>query len=478
MRIFTVKRVFVAVIPLLIIAVLAAYFTIGLLLQKNYQKLLNEAKPAKKWLQLKVVSFDRGWFSSTATVKATITLPSTTPAANHRLTQSASFLLKQYIQQGPFIFTTGRDNQTKFLFGKALIHTKINKKDFTKETTTFIHWNNDIDINEHIKHLSLKHDNLRYSLSNVSSSINYNADPEKMNGTFSVGSLKVLKKNMPPSLMIDNLHVDFDLTKKNKYWYGTHTSSIDSINIKKPRQLPTKINGIELKTKTERHKKSTSTQIDAQINQVLSNNLVISPITASLKITGLNSVALDNCLDTLRELVESRRLVSWSTLYEPTMKVLAHGATFSLSNVLVGTNQGSLKANGNLTFLKKSNAPQSLMLVEDTMGSLSIVFPKALLQDMLTAYYTHQRKLTSKSDDNGDNNNNGLPKTSELAAQKIALWIQNKLLIQNEQKLKLSVQYQKGQLLINGQQKSFGDISSEIKSMPTSNSDATEQVAP
>lgn len=433
---------------LLTLATLAAIpLTTGFWLKNHYQSVLNQLTDSPN-LSIKVVKFHRGWLHSTATVQVTMRdlwLPLDLDSAIPLKTQATRLTLEQHIQNGPFVFEELPNKHHHLLFAKALIHTISDNPHIPFNATLLIHSKNTFSGFLHAPKLNVDSDITSIRAKNVNADFTYTTTEKALTGHLHIQSATVAEQNTSnkASLSAEDLSASATLKQRNTLWYGARDTSIGRLAFTTHAGEQSEWLNTHFDTRTNATGPSTHINVKASSDQMTFDNMVYKPFNLHFSIQQLNTKALASFAQKTQQIDQPLAALNEkqiNALYAPFLQLVGKGLSIHLEKAEIGTPQGPIHAQGQLTLPSQHGIPNLLILEAKTAADLTLQFPADILQIALSDFYDKHTSLPTKT--------NLTPK--QLAKQTIKQWIASKALIPDGDRLKLSLTYQKGLLQING----------------------------
>lgn len=434
------------IIALGVIIFLAIQLSISVWIKNNYQSILNTVNTSPNFV-LKVMKFERGWFTSKATVQVTIKSPwlQTQQRDTALVTRSnpIQFTVQQRIKNGPWIF-----GAHKFLWATALIQSTSDNANFKFNSQTVIHFNNATDTTFKAKSMTIANTQQQFVVNDMTSHSTFSPKTQRMNFKISLGSAMMAEKqsnvvspqDYQQKIAVKNLTFNGQLQQVKPIWYGNRSIAIDKVTYHNSQNQPIVLTHVILSTQTSRHNSTSTSTINAHANSVTGADLNLQPIDLKLAIGGMDTQAIINLSNAALKLRSTPQLSKQQlqTLHLPFIALINKGFSAMLDHLNVGTPEGMINATAHLTVPKRAGASNILLALENTSGELHLQMPMAWLQRQLITFHLIINASNQKSSPNA------------AAKQQIQHWLTNKKLIQEGQNVKISITYENGRLLING----------------------------
>jgi hypothetical protein len=411
----------IALALIILLAPLAMSFWVA----KNYPKTLAQLNIPNT--SFKLIKFNRGWFHSTATVQVNSTdgLPSTV-------------IINQKIQNGPVIFA-----KSGIKIAIAYI-TSIEQKpplQFNLDTTwTFA---NNLVNTLRAKDILLVTPKQKISLTGLMAK--FKIDPMGNHGKIHF-KIKNFSLNYPTKLQFNmkNLQSAANFKREAGLWFGNREITIKQLNVITSKHQKLTINNMRLIAKHKKQNNASSFYLHYQAALLQGFGYDINPINIKLNITGLNIPALASFMGHLIHTPNSP--AAWLQLYDPTNQLIAEGFNMNLNPLQFTTPTGTVTLTASIKFLKQPHQHTSILFLNkyaEVKAHLTVP-KKWLLQHLINYYQKEKLSQQSPASTKAD--------PVEAAKNQLQSWINNKIFLPKGSQLELNLQYNQGQLLINGKQ--------------------------
>lgn len=384
------------IILLALIALFGAPWLIGLRLQDNYGSALE--KFSTPHATMKLLKFNRGWFSSTATIKVT-THSSLTPAKGNE------FIVKQTIHQGPLVIVKSKQTGEKhWTLAKAFITSK-----YRGDKDTFFYANVLLSLSDQVtgqffsKNLFITSSIQTTHIKALKGQFKLSADGNTGSFQFTMNhfncklTLPDDKNNPLQTLVLNNIAISGQLFKHGQHWYGSRQTSVGNFNLGM-KDYPIKLNGLQLHIDTKPVKDTTDMDFKVFLDSITLPNQTIGASDMVLGLDGLNTKAIDELVSLAQQEKKAKskqaKVKDLLKMMVPLRKMFDSGFSVILSHLKVTTEHGVIEANGNVA-IEKSTSPRSMDAA--LMGSkmkLTISVPESLVVEHLTDVLKARQKAT------------------------------------------------------------------------------------
>jgi uncharacterized protein YdgA (DUF945 family) len=440
-----VKKALIIVL-LLVTMILGLPFADGFWVKKKYYH-LNELVSQRTPLSLQIIDYQRGWFSSTATLKVSSETLMNNKPVEATPQESNHFIVKEKLYHGPFIFRSDKPFDT---FGKsitwalALSEIHVNQDDLKLSTLAVYHYNGSVSV--------------KFDCPTISYPIHQPGEVfgvEGLKGSFSFskrfkhsqGEITVLAADIPlhnGHQIVKNATYSFSLDKTAfDLWQGKRSVKISDLLLNSSEKW--QLHGVDITLSDNTQSRDLNSTLNTQIASFKINESDFGKQQFVFNIANLNLATLSelgkkaDLLDQQSASISTRAL----ELTPLALELLSDGLNLSLSSVDLNTKWGTIRGNASLDIAKQDHPhAQFSALLGNTTGQADFSFPAKLLQDVLELRYqaltTPQQLKQSETT------------PQALVKDEIDRWILAGWLIPNGDNYQVNIGYKTNQLLLNG----------------------------
>ena len=207
------------ILTILIIALLTFPLVMSFWLKNHYQSLLNRINTSHD-ISLKVVTFDRGWFSSNATARITI--------AGAVRSKPVQFLLHQRIKNGPIVIGKVKGGAPSIWLAKAWVHSQSNDPHFKLTSSTLIRWNNTIDNWFNATRITITNKQQQFVVNDLQSHLIFSLANHHLNAKTTIATASLSEKQNPVAahkdyqtkLSLKNISFQSNSQQSTPLWFG------------------------------------------------------------------------------------------------------------------------------------------------------------------------------------------------------------------------------------------------------------------
>ena len=255
-------------LTVLIIAFLTCPLVIGLWLKSHYQSLLNQFNTSHN-ISLKVVSFDRGWFSSDVTVRITIAgqwLKSQSDDIAVR-TNPTQLIVHQRIKNGPLV---------RGKIEKAWIHSQSNDPNFRFTSNTLIGWNNTIDNRFNATSITIANTQQQFVITGLKSHITFSPKNRHLIAKTTLTSVDLSEKqrvivapeDYQKRLHLKNVSFQSNVQPSTPLWFGDRDLKIGAVTYLTSQHQSLTLNHITLHDHQSQKNDTAGATVEAHINSL------------------------------------------------------------------------------------------------------------------------------------------------------------------------------------------------------------------
>jgi len=366
------RSIFVVAILIVAGVIISPYFC-GLLMQKKYQEIIS-LYASQGYIQARIVDYQRGWFSSDATLSLKINDP-TLQLENSKA--SSDLIIEQHIQHGPIFLPYLADAPS--LFGVAFIENHIHFSPAfaalvlplgITESTVRID-NNFISFFGHFYEY-FRLGNWQFSdpsshgeiqLTGLEGIFWISPQEMKFNGDVSVKELFISSEG--DSITVKNATLQLDQMKESHgLWMGSHNLNFPEVIYHDIEEGDVKIYGANFSGSLHSFADFLNGDKKISIDKIEMGDQTIGPAQLQINVEKINIPAIVTMINTYHDIMTTGELYQsrlQNRMLELLPKIITPGANITLSKLKIVTPQGDLKANGDILWPEtKYFSPDSL----------------------------------------------------------------------------------------------------------------------
>jgi len=445
------KKFLFSVFLLLLLAVIGALFVLpyglGFVAQNKYTQILDMLTKSNA-VQITLMDYQRGWFSSEATVKVEMPVSLSAPGVD-------TLIVKQHIEHGPIFSLTSKTGEKHLALGQTLITTQVNSTLGAVEIVSRIKLNGALV--GAISALKLRYENPegKHSIvefNNLSGTFKLSADLKKFMANLQIPQMMIEADQF--SQQTNQMKLTYDLKKSDSgLFLGQRTLTIDAMtwNADFIPNKALKLQGLKIDGRDEEQDHKVNSQIDAELKHLVVNNANYGPQRIVLAVNHVDVPALLALRKGVNSLHKSQvsteeRLTKYQQLLAG---LLSKGLEIQVKRLEMVTPWGAPSLTANLTV-----AAQPISDLAGLMNATNIVAEINVPATFLVRALEKIDVITQNpimADTTGAAS--GIPSSNptHTAQQRITDWINKKWLLPYGRGYKSIIIYQKQQITINAQ---------------------------
>ncbi|WP_080744758.1 YdgA family protein [Coxiella burnetii] len=421
----------IGVALIVVIVLLVLPLGMSFWLKNNYPSILTRLSQAHN-VSLKLINFDRGWFASKAVIQVII------PNSEDKTTQPIKFTINQHIFNGPFIFSKN-NHKVKLHCAKALVYTTSNDPNFTFHSSTLLRFNNSSKSSLYASNVNVANGQEQIVLKDTNLEILYNPLTQRLVSNAVIKSA-LISEQQKTILIMDNITWRNDLHHATPLWEGKRSLSLNKFTYYLTPEQPIEVKNFILENQQNAANDTTTFTFSSHADSIKDTSLNLAPLDIKFSLTQMNTAALVNLVNTA--LNENHLKLNPQQLHQfhtPAINLLAQGLEVSLAHLTFGTEEGQVSVQGQLHLPAQNQSPDLSQIMVNAKGNLQAKMPMAWLKKELSRIYEDKKV---ELDDQALT-------PEQIADQQIQYWINNKKLIPQNQDVELTINYDKGKLLVN-----------------------------
>ena len=439
-----VRKLIISVLSLLIIVLgvlLIAPVFFGKALEKKYPQLVSNFSVNPN-LKLEVASYNRGWFSSDAVLRATVTDNVLNSADSSTIDSKilTSFIINQKIHHGPIAAFKLKDGSWKLVAARAVAENTMQEGEATADALAVWTFANRFTAILRSPSIHVAQDNEKIDIEKIDGSINFAVNENNLKTNLKLHHLQYWEKNIDSSPLVKTIDLTglkiFYHTSKNPngLWYGKSLVRAENINlltnINENNPILLKRLDLNLKQKIDAQQK-TSINLLTKIQAIKNDWLNVNNFKLNLLIDNLNSQSLAKLNDSVQN-NES----PYSLLFD----LLSAGFQLNFKDLSFNTDKGPVAFHGQLTIpSQQANGNDPLFWVQifkKIVLTAELKVPVKELNQWLTTFYQSQSGASQNAE--------------EMARKQIDYWTQNNIIIKQKDNYFAQLSIKEGNVLING----------------------------
>lgn len=489
----------VGLVVILAALVLGGYYVMGIATERTVKHDLATVNKSNG-LFVNIVSYKRGWFSSTAQLDWKLHVPEhlvktdgqseTVPA------QDFEMQMPLVIHHGPIIFA---NNTVKFGLGYANTEIPLPNKyveqfnnNFTPDSikpqldlSLFVTYLNNSQIEMSIPAFKLKakQGGGEFEWKGMSSTVKVTSDADKIKGDFTVEGMQFQANDV--KAVLSEISSEYSLHKtENGLYLGDASMSFPSMVVNKKDVKMFELNKLDLYSSSEIDDGLFNSHFKTSVDKIFADGKDYGPGSIEMAVRNLDAVALGHINEQVQHAQQGSDLEkqqAWLAVIPEIPKLLSRGPEFEISELNFAMPQGTIEGNLLVSLPASDNQnPLELMQKVQGKGKLKVpvdVIKMALTQSNLQKLNAAQALQDSSSEnttstsisstDNAqaattqDTSNtvvtSNVATTTDLSQQadamttkQISAMMESGLIVQDDNYYVIEVVLEQGKLLVNG----------------------------
>lgn len=424
----------------------------GIIIEKRYPNMLAKLSRLPD-VKAQIVSYDRKWFESSATIRLDIKTQTPTPTSGIADPERiVSFEIKENIKHGPFIFAKTPEGSHTFVFGLALLQNTVALSPESEPLFSSTVWHFNDSLHNTFQSKSFHIDRspaMNLKVNGLKGYLNYGLSSQRIKTKFSVDSSQLQQTvidNQQPltmQLLIKNLLAKADYTSADPLWFGSRELQMALLHITLPNAETFTLNGFAFKVTQTRQDKNTNIALDVTLKNLVNKSIQVNNFKLALTMNDINIQALTNLINDFnrwgsQSAVQKRPI---NQLVIPSIQLLSRGMSVTLKTLTLSTPDGSLNAYATLSTPPQKDVPNIRNIITGTKADAMISISKILLEKVLKDLYNQTQKAPNAS---------ASLSAEQITEKTIADWVNSNLLVEQGTQYICKLHLENGKLLING----------------------------
>jgi uncharacterized protein YdgA (DUF945 family) len=464
-RILLVSLAFLVLTTTLILV--AVPYVLGFTIEEHYNHLLRAvSKPDT--IELKLVSYQRGWLTSDAVVEATITnsnvLKFTGQSGDSQT--PLSFTIKQHIEHGPVFQVSTRDQPTRFLMGQAFITSRADTAAGRIDSLTWIKLDGSLlnsvfspQIEYHSPAFSMKAPQPAMTV--------WLLHNQQLTLHIDVPQLDI--KTPQVAQQVVNAHLRYQLSRQHSVQATDHLLTIDKITWQQTdATAPIIFNGLSIESRQRQDQQKMDTAIAASLKEADVGHASYGPQLIAANINQMDIAAFQQVKDQLTLLRNNPNISEddINTYQQRFYALLAKGMEVQVQQFNLVTPWGSPSLRARITFMPQDITPtQFADLLPAMDAAVQANIPATFLVRSLEKVYGMLIYHASTTDD---------PRflytatanVDKASQQQITEWVTKRWLLPKDNGYQVNFLYHNQQGVINGEPWSLAKAAPSLKQHP------------
>lgn len=434
---------------------------VGFFVQTKYPQML-QALSNSGDVQLKLLSYHRGWFNSEAAVQVKLAHPSLLKLSDWVSTDSEQppieFVITQNIEHGPWLVVTTHKGNSRLFFGQAMIKSHINPSMGDIDSMTLVKLGGSILTvlsAPDIKYVNKK-EGVVAGLSGLTATLNLS--PKLTEITGQVKLPRIMLRTNDYQQKISGLSARYKLfTSNSGLFLGDRFTKIDNVTWSTAEQhSKIKLNGLAMQSRSNEKQGRVNYELKAVLNTINLNDADYGPQQIDFAVKNLDIPGLLTLRQQLGQLqsnthLSSMQLMKYNELF---MMLLSKGLELDLRKIQLVTPWGKPFVVGRLILHPQTSLAMNMDTFLTYMDAkLHMEIPGPIMVQTL-----EKLNQTALGKELGLADATDADKTGDVTAvirqrvkDKLTNWVENNLLIAQQDGYLFDLLFQNDKAYINGQ---------------------------
>ena len=413
-----VKRIVLILMTVLILVglgVLLSPMVIGHHIKNNYAQLVGKLFPNQP-VQIKLLSYQRGWYTDLATIEVDFS------NSGWRVNGQSKITLQQNIDVGPIL----RQPNGGYMWQLARITTTYQQGKTSYQGLVLIDLHNTLIADNTLTEVTFSKESKSAQLTQVHLSLNAQPETNEIQATLgSIASWGGPSNQNKPSFSATGVHYHKTVTGRQPNADSATAINIDQLSMGDDPQRQIHATDALVQTKTLLQSDSRTVNYRLYAKQLGIGQMPTRTIDLDFTVNNLSQALMNNLTQDIATFLQPGQTSKQPEMMVDLAKVLAHGLTLKINKAFMSTPNGSVLLSGTLTL----PASTSLTGLLNPLASLRAdLHGKVPLEWLLAEIMSHQ-SLKSK----------------DQATQQVNDWVKSGLLRLEGQEALFSLTYQYGQ---------------------------------
>ncbi len=432
------------VVVILVCALLAVPFGMGLWISNRYPQLIKEFNTPH--VSFSIINFKRGWFRSYAQLQVTLHSAETTLSGES--IPLAQFVITQHIEHGPLVRQKYPDGVRHWLIAFAAMQNETHSDNLIFKANTLWTRANSINTTLDIGHLLLSNDHQRVEINNLNGEIVYSPADKHFQSHLNLGNGALYENNPQKAgnniidlvkvMELNNFTTRLDVHRLNSLWYGNRHFEAQKVMIYPSNGTVLTAENDVMDLNQYQQNGVTNFNLTNHVDAITGDQFKVTALQFGLELQNMNTGLLENFAQIFMYGSDFQRF----KLYTILLDLFTKGMTVNLNQFQFNTEDGPVGVQAQIASAPIDPAHQGLLhLFENLNVKATANVPKEWLKKSLASYYESKKAENPK-----------LKFDSAIMAQNdIEHLMQQKLLVPVDQQVSLILDYKDGKLLINGE---------------------------
>lgn len=382
--------------------VLGGYYGMGLITERTLKRNVDVINQSSN-LFVDIEEYDRGWFTSTATLNWRVHIPerviknsngqsTTTPSQDHKIQMPLT------IYHGPFIYT---NSGVKFGLGYAESHLalpasyveKFNNL-YTSESiqpklllSMFVNYLNNSRLHVGLPSFKMiaKQGGDQFEWFGMDTDFSISASLKNIEGNISIDGASLIKNKI--KALLGKVNSDYNLHQTDTGLYlGDASMSLPSLIVSENDQKIFEVEKFTARSSSDIESGLFNSYFNTSLDKVTGNGKTYGPALLEMSLKNLDASVLASINEEFNKMQQSsdtQRQQALFTILPLLPKLFSQGAQFEISKLNLVMPEGAISGEMQIS-LPKGEAGNPFQLLQKVQGSGKLKIPAVVLKDFMT----------------------------------------------------------------------------------------------
>lgn len=445
---------FILGIILLFVAifVITPYF-IGAQLQKHVNQHIVKLEHQHPAISITVDHYNRHWFSSDINFTVNYRVPFI--FSGLRPGNPISLKFNAHIEHGPIISYTVDGKKIHQLGNSAIFLTNPKMQG---EIISIINWRHHIHTVFEVEHFTHQSNTTSITIKNLNGYLDFNHMTQHIDYDIKIGHFKNIASLLPnvhDAISTANSELKGSATKHDGLWVGKTTFKRENTRLARNNTLAVDVKDLTGTINSHIDDDRVGYQVHITAADVALAGQQLGALSFMANLNNVNAKIFSQLIDTtIRLHKQNTSLSDLAKAYQLIFSLTEKGLTFNIQNFSLSLPDSSpISLTASLQFIAAPQGTNFLNALKYMSANAQLNIPREFVQQQLTEYFQNMLVKT--------NPKNSLSANAR-AHQTIQQWINNQLVIPQNDSLHTSISIKEGNLLVNDKKPNFEAVMTNL----------------
>lgn len=414
------------------VLLISPYF-IGRSVDKHYPQMIQQFANSNQF-DAKVVSMEKGWFSSNAKVEVTI--------------NGRTVVLDQTIHHGFIVpYADSQGEHSTFAYASVTYHSRGDKGSPMDISGV---WNfGSMELYATARNYQIKHSGLAFKVKDLDGQLNFSEKQHVLTGTLALDSLEAMsvdgRQQHPTSLSLTNVTARLHLVEKNHLWFGQQHYDIGDMILQNDGKHIS-LNGLNIVAQSSPSHHKIHSHITVRFQSLSSSKFTLDDFAFSLSLKDIDIQAMSQLAKVAKVAKTQEQMMQLIPLVG---EVASKGFNITLDKLFVKTNMGPISVTGQIEVPASAQAVDLPVLMASLKADIDVSAPRSIYAEVILEHFKKQQ-LHLQQQMQGN-----IVSAQQLTHQAIEQWIKNHMFIVSGDNLEMKAQFRGGKIMVNGFEANF-----------------------